>query len=471
MSQINAIFQGVPFAESRKVLAKYLESHKFSTYFIPCVGRFSIAQVMVKCGVKPEQIYCSDITLFSSVLGYYFANRNINDLKIKITDPTIEHLFSRSLRDEDQVAATLFAIKYGQIKDEAYYWQALKRELLYNAEKYIGELKTQIQAHKNILNGINYNIHDARQDLQYVKDAGKEDWFVYFNPPGFKSGYEKMFDVSETITWEAPHIEQISPEEFTSLVEPLTNNKAIVMINTSIKELPRGWVKLFAKERNNDSTNHLIINRSEDIRHISKRKGEPKKAPYPLYDDHEITKNSKVKVISIGKDTAYYYRDLFIHRLGSASADLTFGILIDGQLMSVVGLSTQYLFGIHVGSADKFMKNYINETYGMTVPSKKYKRLRRLFMMLISCKQFANDVERLVNIGVADLTAIRTACLTRLPENRIIHGLFKLISKEQMKNGNYKLIYETPFHDRTYRDCIIVWLDELRREEERNKKK
>ena len=66
---------------------------------------------------------------------------------------------------------------------------------------------------------------------------------------------------------------------------------------------------------------------------------------------------------------------------------------------------------------------------------------------------------------MVNMNAIRSSALTKAPEQRLVHGLMKRISKEKMPNQMFKLVYNTEFHDRSYKECIIKWLDELRREE------
>jgi hypothetical protein len=50
---------------------------------IPCAGRFTIAEAAVDAGWRPEEIECSDISLFSSVLGYAAAQTDLNALPIE----------------------------------------------------------------------------------------------------------------------------------------------------------------------------------------------------------------------------------------------------------------------------------------------------------------------------------------------------------------------------------------------------
>jgi len=66
-------------------------------------------------------------------------------------------------------------------------------------------------------------------------------------------------------------------------------------------------------------------------------------------------------------------------------------------------------------------------------------------------------------LAMTNFKALRTVSLTRLPEHRIVHGIMKLNSREKLKNDFYKLVYDTDFHERSYKDCLVRWLDELSR--------
>ena len=95
-----------------------------------------------------------------------------------------------------------------------------------------------------------------------------------------------------------------------------------------------------------------------------------------IYDDHEITPASKFRVILVGLPTALYYRDLFVHRLGATTADRGSLLLVDGQVMTA--------FGIFIQDFLQFRTRHLLEMFGITRSSRRYRRLGKLFMLLLT---------------------------------------------------------------------------------------
>lgn len=60
---------------------------------------------------------------------------------------------------------------------------------------------------------------------------------------------------------------------------------------------------------------------------------------YPIFDDSEITDESKIEILEVDKETCLYYRDLFVHKLGTTKAECYYLMLIDGKLAYMKFLS------------------------------------------------------------------------------------------------------------------------------------
>jgi len=84
MSDIGSVFLGITPQHCRNVMHDYASTVKFDKYVIPTCGSFSAAQMLVKAGVSPDKIICSDVSLYSTALGHYFTGKNLDDLGILI---------------------------------------------------------------------------------------------------------------------------------------------------------------------------------------------------------------------------------------------------------------------------------------------------------------------------------------------------------------------------------------------------
>jgi hypothetical protein len=463
---LDSIFKGAPSSKLRKPLDYFLKGRTFKRYVIPFAGRFAAAATIAGLGVNPQLIETSDISLFSSVVGYYLSHRPLEDLKIEIHDSSLEFL---PMSEQIEIAtSTLYGLKYFQINDKSYYMRSIKKEYVGNWRKYWDNIKKDLEAHGDIINGIKYKICDALDHLGEV--IGDPETFCYINPPVYKEGYTKMFETGGAITWDFPPIPEFSVDkDYEKIFFPGEEFKATAVVMAhdyssciNIEDVPKNWYKVFANQTGKKIT-YYVSNKKELGTVVTKDFGKPP-VIYPIHTDADpITKNSRVQVMPLDDSSAKYYRDLFIHRLGSTDAEEHLGLFIDGKLMTVFGLTLADV--LFVGArkiTPETMKDlgYVFENYGITGPSQLNKN--RLFMsFLLSC-DFKSWLEAKHQIGLTEFKGVKTTCLTRLPENRILHGLYDCVKREKSDNNMWKLVYQSPFNSKTFRATIIEWLDKQR---------
>jgi hypothetical protein len=417
-------------------------------------------------------------TLYEAVIGYYLAAKPLDDLQIEFVEPDIKFLLDKFPVGVGKVAAVLLAIKIAQLaeKAEIYYFQCARKELIRNWQAQIDTFVESLQAQKVLLNGINFELADPRIILENAEILANDKALIAYDVPATKGLNSKTFkNIASHIIWNEPTVNEVTPEEAATLLNP--DSKATILLHTTAKEdndfiadvYSDKWHKVYAGEHG-DTITRVLVNKPvpDDLKTASKAYGKFMKAPYPLYNEAEITKKTQVAAVPLRREIGEYYRDLFIHRLGAASADNVFGILLDGHLFAIAGFKTDSLYGVG-GSANaaEAKKNYIFNIYGMTVPSKTYKRLSRLFMYLMTSQDFKRDFCKYINIGINDLEEVRTVGLTFKPVVKANHGLLKIIHKEKQPDGSWYLVYQGPFHERSYKEAIVLWVDENRREEQR----
>ena len=118
-------------------------------------------------------------------------------------------------------------------------------------------------------------------------------------------------------------------------------------------------------------------------------------------------------------------------------------MLIDGYVAGVFGISKM--------AADSVFVWYV-----MKVPHQSY-RLGRLCYMLAQNRAFVDS--HLDNIEKEMVTKMRTAMLTRYPENKEVRGIMKLVNRAEDKQNGYKLTYEADLVEgRTEQQTLAEWL-------------
>jgi len=172
---------------------------------------------------------------------------------------------------------------------------------------------------------------------------------------------------------------------------------------------------------------------------------------FPIYDDHEITTDSKVEVVKVDAQTALYFRDLFVHRLGAkVVARIYFLILIDGQVTTACGLSDD--------KTALFKSDYINETFGITRTSKRYHRLGKLFMLLLTSGEMRQRLLGLRKLWAQNPRGIQTTSITQHEEGKTDRSVMKVFSREKREEGGWRIVYRADWRNDTFQDCLRQWL-------------
>jgi len=83
-----AFFLGTLVPSEQKYIKIILENalkEGYNRIIEPRCGAFAMSHLAVQAGFKPEQIEASDVTMFSSIMGYAFMDKPLDDLNIKAT--------------------------------------------------------------------------------------------------------------------------------------------------------------------------------------------------------------------------------------------------------------------------------------------------------------------------------------------------------------------------------------------------
>lgn len=440
------LFLGVTPTSARNYVADKVASLK-RPFVNACAGRFSVVEAAIKAGVPPQNVYALDIGLFSSIIGYLAdRSKKLDDLGIRILDPALE---PKGITDElDFAAHVMLILKLNQMKQSNLRGLYLREELLSSWNRSREAMRQQLEALVRNIAGIHYEICDIRD---VVARVCQEDVTFYASVPHYARGYTKMFH-SPNLKWNEPSIPEFHPKTFPVLLEKLgqANCRAFLCRRCDwTEEIPAPWKKVFGKPDDHRAL-WIIANRSMDAR-AENLTGFPDTRKLPIYDDDdEITPASKFHVIMVGLPTALYYRDLFVHRLGATTADRGFLLLVEGQVMTA--------FGIFIQDFLQFRVQYLPEMFGITRSSKRYHRLGKLFMLLLTSGEMKKRLCDILKLWLHEPRGIQTTSITVHEEGKTDRGALKVVSREQLDDGRFRIIYRGDFRDDSFADVVADWL-------------
>lgn len=462
-----AFFIGVVAPQQQKFLKILLENARKSGYtrFVePCAGTFAMSHLAIQSGYKPENIETSDVSMFSSIMGYAVMGKSIDTLGIKA-----EGFSTEEMADP---ATALFAQIYLRTVKKAgneYYFNLMK-DLEYRREEHIQNIQKQIDEAKAMLHGMNYRALDMNE---HFKECFEDpSCIVIANVPTYTAGYEKFFDTGGKMSWNEPNYTIFDPKTGKKdLFEKMKDAKCLFLC---YEESPPGETAgspIFARYGVRDGINtYVTTNKPEEAvmfargKKITRPNGEkiePLKCSI-LPRDYEITEKCKVEVIKVQAANAQYYRKLWTHNFTGSAAQINLALMIDGKIAGVFGLDKSALtIGVHGGETEDVMFLM----YGMSVPHIKF-RIPRLMTMLAQDKCVIYP--HCTDLEIKKVKGLRTAQMTRYPESKSMRGLMKLVKRNPDKKMGYHLVYQSELFDRTLRQTLVEW---LRKEEVWAKKK
>ena len=453
------VFQGMATKPTRDYMGGVFSKLKDEGYrlIVPCVGRFTLPQVARAVGWASEAIETSDISLYSSVIGYHAARRDIADLGIRYSEDLA--CLQGHIDDGHAAGAAMFAMKLGQLRrSETYYSRTFRDELMRDRDGYVHQFQERADEMRAALGPVAFQTADLFDELERCRDA--EDALVYINPPGYGGGYTRMFDFGETVTWDAPDVAEFHPKDGVPKITAWALEAKCLVFWYRIREVTdeeRPYV-VFGHEQNPGVVDYVLCNRPEIVRREAKPRKvtdtQPDKAPIIPYE-HDITRESVIACKAVPKQVALYYRDLCAHKLGVTRAERYFVLMIDGYIFGVTGI-----FVSDLNRRRMIEGAYpVQETFGFTVPCQ-YQRMVRLLMMCLTTEQFLGQIKDTMNgAAYADPIMFHTTCLSDVPEPKTNRGILKIVNRERLPNGKWKTKHIGPFRPEGYQEALGKWLE------------
>ncbi len=439
-----SLFIGQVHSEQQKFIKNILINAKaqgFTRVVEPCAGSFAMSSLAVQAGFKPEQIEASDVTLYSSVLGYAIMDAPLDDLEIKIDG--FPGAFNKDY------AIVLYAILYHKLRKAAgnYYGYSFLRDLEVNKEFHLRRLQEGIDNARKMLKGINYRPLDLVDHINEVKNDQKT--IIIAQLPTYKGGYEQQFNFMDMVQWKEPKYSIFDPVtgRHNLMVTIMGEAPALILAYEECGVGETEGYPIFCRHNSRggfnvyQTTNHkdlaLTLSHGTCISRANESKVQKLDCSImPL--DYEITEKTKIGIKRISPSVSQYYRNLWTHNFqGSSSmATLDFGLFADGLLWGVMGIALQRPGCV---CEDQMML-----IYGIT-PQHLHLRLHRLMVMLSLSKPFLSPYIAADKMQI--YKNMQTSMITKYPESKEMRGIMKCYNKEKSSLG-YKLQYRGKLTDK-----------------------
>lgn len=470
------------------LLSRLWDTGDYDTYVEPCVGGFSMAQIAQRSGWPTAGFDTSDVTLFSSVLGYWLADRPMADLDVHVDGHPVDLTGT-----EQQQAARILAEQLRmrlEAKPDHVYWQELERDLVLRRDEHEAAIAARLDILRERLGTVAYRSAGLIEHIADRLDDPRA--LIHAVPPTFTAGYEKWFDTDGRLQWDEPAYALFDPDDGWADLWEATRDAAATFVG--MRECAPGtrfWPDgaVYANQQRIDQYGYYVTNRTDKVLdlmggrkvRVARPGSNVRPLPHPMIPaDHEITPDSTIRVQPIDAGHARHYKSLWMHgTIGLDNAEGNFAVLVDGYVAGIGAVNASPINRPNPGflSANRGDTNPLLLVYATGCPHPTY-RLTRLATQVALQRPIVEPIVSATESGAMAMVVadrVWTIEKSKYPEAKGMRGLMKLRNRKaggqqhatsskrapkraQPNVGGYDLLYEAPLDMLTPTEVLDQWL-------------
>jgi len=441
----------------------FAEFHRrgFNRYVEPAAGAFTMPLVAAEAGWLPTEMDCSDVGLYSSIVGKVCAGDPLEDLEVRVDGELVE------LPDADLSTQGAFLMwKQLLVRTEARpqvdYWLHMVNDLLVYQDWHVARIAERLEGQRKRLAGMRYRPLDIWRHLEEVADDPKT--LINANPPTFLKGFERFFDTKGRLTWAEPEYSPWDPYPDTARLHEMMKDKPAMLLYLQQRE-PGDFTDtpIFGRWLSPGQVVYLNSNRPDEVFEITggpkiapKKSGEINPLELPVLPwDYVIRPDSRITLMPVKSSVMDYYRGLWVHRLVATPGSNNVLVLIDGKVAGGIGYGIDSMARPYQPDSKWAEHLILRFAFGAPHDTIRTTRLVTMLAMTQTCGRISLTGSAALYMEVSE--GLVTVEYTRHPEIKGLRGLMKLDSRTEHGDG-YRLIYAAPWSNATPEDVVLEFL-------------
>ncbi len=421
-------FVGALPAEMRKWLAKQAAVFADRTVAIGCSGSFAVEHVLSL--YTDAQIYSNDVSLYSSVLGNFFADQ---EFALELTDERfafIDGYLKESATKAAAIVALSGIIKFADCKNE--YQTRMWTHALQKIDAHISFLAEKLDKLKKVMRIKRYTMEDCY-------DFYSRPWDISVcYPPTYVGGYERMFKKLESaFEWAKPVYQKLTEERREEMLLRCTRGDYILWDD---KEYGLPIVSMLAKKGRRKVYCFSNLNTSRD--YLQKKNRTKSFSVDFLLPEQKIAEDDKIYIRQLDGTTIDHLRSLFLSKkIVYSGSGINLGFFAGNKLF---GAAIYLPYSVKTKKSDQI---YLLSDF--CVPSIAHKRLAKL--VLLCCT--SRDVQQLLESKeIKKYRSLLTTVFTNQPVSMKYRGIFSLEKRKQDF-----LQYRSDFKKHSLQEALAIW--------------
>jgi 16S rRNA G966 N2-methylase RsmD len=441
------MFLGTTTAPVRAYMHSALSGRRHLRIFEPFAGNFAFTQV-ARRSVPEARIISGDVGIYSVMLGRglrgdpvrfqvseWLSDRFPQDPAYTDVERAAYVVF---LSDVAKYAVKMAKVEYARRMVSIY--QRRQAEIVAGLAQKIASLARLI--------GDNWEFHsvDAVKLLEGVQPGD----LVFYDPPYWVGGYEKMFAfLEENIGWDRPSYTVFNDGQKERTLLDLLRRGATLLWRTEKEIDIEGMAKVFEFHHRVDGAIYLYTN---------DRTFKPAAGSAALLGEHdprlqiilptdEMKRCEPVRVIEIDRKRFNHYRHLWTHKARMKSAEnVSYAILVGNRVVGVAGVASGMAY-----SSD------LAVIVSDACPASSYMRLSRLVLYVLLTDEILASVNRRT---LWEHKGYTTKVYTDDPVSMKYRSLFDLAKRKKGTSLKYELTYSTRrMVAPTIQEAYLQWFD------------
>lgn len=429
---------------------------------LPIAGRFQLAEMAIDAGWRAGEIQCADTNLFSSMLGYMAAGKDIGELNIAFCGDSPEIQWAIEKYQAGSHAAAVFMVmKLAQLSDHSRAQPTINNmihaELWRDRDRYGNQFQAGAMRLAEKLRGLDYHVGDV---FEIASEAANDQRALVYVDPGKIIGdpFKSVGDASNRkalITWNAPIITPFEPKTgMDKIHHDLMPANALAFFHWHARAVPEAYQErsVFVVERGASVREHVLCNRPAEANRLVKARGKTdiEAAKIPVFPKGEpIMPAMVVMVLPASKLQALYHADLWGARPKGRIGQCFF-VLLDGRIAGV--------FGINFADVRMSRGPYVHMTFAVPAPGIQAGLIERA----ITGTDARDLFEAVANAPLYDIGELRVR----------LHSLFPFVPpweqvglelkhRERRDDGTYTIDYVGRFGHWESDTIVPGWLKSL----------
>jgi len=385
------------------------------------------------------EVISGDVSTYSIAIGSAMVGR---DCGVRMREDVAKEfpVLAEDTSPMGLAAMTVIALDLGEALkkgEKTRFYAGIVDDIRRNQAKYMAETKKKLQGMRDKLGDFKFEAIDCMVGLKQAQ-AGD---VVFFDPPFWETGYEKMFaNMCRVLKpLEVPYTVIDAKKRDDMLVE-LNEKGCTVFTRPEFSVSVPGYREVFQWRYkpgrafvvySNDPASKVVQGEEVQIR-------ENPKAKLACVGEHTVlTGQEKVAVTKADGATANHYRLAWTRKATMRDAGTPFFVTLDGMLVAIVCIMSGQAFG----------NEFAVLVADCVPPHSQYSRLSKGIVMMVLSREFLGRVNKEFSWEHSGFTTI---AYTNAPSSMKYRGLFEFIERKD------------PPEDSTVKNALVYRTDKMR---------